>query len=275
MLLDIIKTILIGIVQGVTEWLPVSSTGHMILLEEMLKLNVSDAFMELFRVVIQLGSILAVLVLYFNKLNPFAPAKTKEEKDDTWTLWIKVVAAVIPSAVIGLLFDDWFDAHFYNAPTVALMLAVYGVVFLYLDKIGSGRKDQIARTQDITYRTAFLVGCFQVLAIIPGTSRSGSTIIGAMLMGLTRPVAAEFSFFMAIPTMLGASGLKAVKFFLDGGVMTGAEGLILLFGCLTAFIVSLLSIRALMNYVRKHSFKAFGVYRIALGAIVLLWEILG
>lgn len=274
MLIDIIKTILIGLVQGVTEWLPVSSTGHMILLEELLELNVSDDFMELFRVVIQLGSILAVLVLYFNKLNPFALSKTKEEKSDTWNLWFKVVAAVIPSAVIGLLFDDWFDEHFYNAFTVALMLVVYGVVFLQLDKIGSGKKNQIARTQDITYRTAFLIGCFQVLAIIPGTSRSGSTIIGAMLMGLTRPVAAEFSFFMAIPTMLGASGLKAVKFFLDGGTMTGAEGMILLVGCLVAFIVSVLSIRALMNYVRKHSFKAFGVYRIVLGAIVLMWELL-
>lgn len=274
MLLDIIKTILIGFVQGVTEWLPVSSTGHMILLEELLELNVSDDFMELFRVVIQLGSILAVLVLYFNKLNPFALSKTKEEKSDTWNLWFKVVVAVIPSAVIGLLFDDWFDEHFYNAFTVALMLVVYGVVFLYLDKMGGRQKNQIVRTQDITYRTAFLIGCFQVLAIIPGTSRSGSTIIGAMLMGLTRPVAAEFSFFMAIPTMLGASGLKAVKFFLDGGAMTGAEGMILLVGCLVAFIVSVLSIRALMNYVRKHSFKAFGVYRIVLGAIVLMWELL-
>ena len=274
MLIDLLKTVLIGIVQGVTEWLPVSSTGHMILLEELLQLNVTDAFMELFRVVIQLGSILAVLVLYFRKLNPFAPSKTKEEKGETWNLWFKVVAAVIPSAVIGLLFDDWFDEHFYNAFTVALMLVVYGVVFLYLDRIGSGRKNLVARTTDITYRTAFLVGCFQVLAIIPGTSRSGSTIIGAMLMGLTRPVAAEFSFFMAIPTMLGASGLKVVKFFLDGGVMTGAEGLILLVGCLVAFIVSVLSIRALMNYVRKHSFKAFGVYRIVLGVIVLMWELL-
>lgn len=274
MLLDLIKTILIGIVQGVTEWLPVSSTGHMILLEELLQLNVTDAFMELFRVVIQLGSILAVLVLYFNKLNPFAPSKTKEEKGDTWNLWFKVVAAVIPSAVIGLLFDDWFDAHFYNAFTVALMLVVYGVVFVFLDRLGSGHPKKVERTQDITYRTAFLVGCFQVLAIIPGTSRSGSTIIGAMLMGLTRPVAAEFSFFMAIPTMLGASGLKAVKFFLDSGVMTGAEGLILAVGCTVAFIVSVLSIRALMNYVRKHSFKAFGVYRIVLGAIVLLWGLL-
>lgn len=273
MLIELLKTLLIGIVQGITEWLPVSSTGHMILLDELIKLNVSDAFMELFRVVIQLGSILAVLVLYFHKLNPFAPSKTQIEKKDTWTLWFKVVVAVIPSAVIGLLLDDWFDAHFYNYITVAITLVVYGVIFLFLDRLGS-QKNLVERTQDISWRTAFLVGCFQVLSIIPGTSRSGSTIIGALLMGLSRPVAAEFSFFMAIPTMLGASGLKAVKFLLDGAAMTGAEGVILLFGCAVAFIVSLLSIRALMNYVRNHSFKAFGVYRIVLGVIVLMWYLL-
>ena len=273
MLIELLKTILIGIVQGITEWLPVSSTGHMILLDELIQLNVSEAFMELFRVVIQLGSILAVLVLYFHKLNPFAPSKTQIEKKDTWTLWFKVVVAVIPSAVIGLLLDDWFDAHFYNYITVAVTLVVYGVVFLFLDRLGAGKK-MVEKTQDITWRTAFLVGCFQVLSIIPGTSRSGSTIIGAMLMGLSRPVAAEFSFFMAIPTMLGASGLKAVKFLLDGASMTGAEGVILLCGCAVAFIVSLLSIRALMNYVRNHSFKAFGVYRIVLGTVVLMWYLL-
>ncbi len=273
MLIELLKTLLIGIVQGITEWLPVSSTGHMILLDELIKLNVSDAFMELFRVVIQLGSILAVLVLYFHKLNPFAPSKTQIEKKDTWTLWFKVVVAVIPSAVIGLLLDDWFDAHFYNYITVAITLVAYGVIFLFLDRLGS-QKNLVERTQDISWRTAFLVGCFQVLSIIPGTSRSGSTIIGALLMGLSRPVAAEFSFFMAIPTMLGASGLKAVKFLLDGAAMTGTEGVILLFGCAVAFIVSLLSIRALMNYVRNHSFKAFGVYRIVLGVIVLMWYLL-
>lgn len=273
MLIELLKTLLIGIVQGITEWLPVSSTGHMILLDELIKLNVSDAFMELFRVVIQLGSILAVLVLYFHKLNPFAPSKTQIEKKDTWTLWFKVVVAVIPSAVIGLLLDDWFDAHFYNYITVAITLVAYGVIFLFLDRLGS-QKNLVERTQDISWRTAFLVGCFQVLSIIPGTSRSGSTIIGALLMGLSRPVAAEFSFFMAIPTMLGASGLKAVKFLLDGAAMTGAESVILLFGCAVAFIVSLLSIRALMNYVRNHSFKAFGVYRIVLGVIVLMWYLL-
>lgn len=273
MLLELLKTILIGIVQGITEWLPVSSTGHMILLDELIHLNVSDAFMELFRVVIQLGSILAVLVLYFHKLNPFAPSKTQTEKKDTWTLWFKVVVAVLPSAVIGLLLDDWFDAHFYNYITVAITLVLYGVIFLFLDRMGA-KKRLVERTQDITWRTAFLVGCFQVLSIIPGTSRSGSTIIGALLMGLSRPVAAEFSFFMAIPTMLGASGLKAVKFLLDGATMTGAEGIILLAGCAVAFVVSLLSIRALMNYVRNHSFKAFGVYRIVLGVIVLMWYLM-
>ena len=269
-MIEILKTILIGIVQGVTEWLPVSSTGHMILLDELIHLNVSEVFMELFRVVIQLGSILAVLVLYFHKLNPFAPSKTTEETKDTWTLWFKVVVAVFPSAVIGLLLDDWFDAHFYNYITVAVTLVIYGVVFLFLDRVGAA-KNRVERTQDITWRTAFLIGCFQVLAIIPGTSRSGSTIIGAMLFGLSRATAAEFSFFMAIPTMLGASGLKAVKFLLDGAAMTGAEALILLVGCAVAFIVSLVSIRALMNYVRNHSFKAFGVYRIVLGVIVLMW----
>lgn len=273
MLLELLKTILIGIVQGITEWLPVSSTGHMILLDELIQLNVSDAFKELFRVVIQLGSILAVLVLYFHKLNPFAPSKSQVEKKDTWTLWFKVAVAVLPSAVIGLILDDWFDAHFYNYITVAITLVAYGVVFLFLDRLGS-QKRLVERTQDITWRAAFLVGCFQVLSIIPGTSRSGSTIIGAMLVGLSRPVAAEFSFFMAIPTMLGASGLKAVKFLLDGATMTGAEGIILLTGCVVAFIVSLASIRALMNYVRNHSFKAFGVYRIVLGVIVLMWYLL-
>ena len=274
MLIELLKTLLIGIVQGVTEWLPVSSTGHMILLDELIHLNVSDAFMELFRVVIQLGSILAVLVLYFHKLNPFALSKTQREKKDTWTLWFKVAVAVLPSAVIGLLLDDWVDAHFYNYITVAVTLVAYGVVFLFLDKLGAGKKNLVDKTQNISWRTAFLIGCFQVLAIIPGTSRSGSTIIGAMLFGLTRAAAAEFSFFMAIPTMLGASGLKAVKFLLDGAAMTGAEMIVLIFGCVVAFVVSLASIRALMNYVRNHSFKAFGVYRIVLGVIVMMWYLL-
>ena len=271
MLIELLKTLLIGIVQGVTEWLPVSSTGHMILLDELIHLNVSDAFMELFRVVIQLGSILAVLVLYFRKLNPFALSKTQREKKDTWTLWFKVAVAVLPSAVIGLMLDDWFDAHFYNYITVAVTLVAYGVVFLFLDKMGAGKKNVVDKTQNISWRTAFLIGCFQVLAIIPGTSRSGSTIIGAMLFGLTRAAAAEFSFFMAIPTMLGASGLKAVKFLLDGAGATGTEVMVLLTGCVVSFVVSLAVIKGLMEYVRKHSFSLFGLYRIALGLLVLIY----
>jgi len=272
-LLDILKTVLIGIVQGVTEWLPVSSTGHMIILDELIHLNVSEAFMELFRVVIQLGSILAVLVLYFNKLNPFSLKKTVQERKNTWNLWFHVVVAVIPSAVIGLLLDDWFDAHFYNALVVALMLVAYGVVFLFLDK-REKKVGLVEHTQDITYKSAFLVGCFQVLSLIPGTSRSGSTIIGGLLLGLSRPVAAEFSFFMAIPTMAGASALKVLKFMLDGAAVSGAEIVILITGCAVAFVVSLLAIRALMDYVRRHTFRVFGVYRIILGAVVLLWGIL-
>jgi len=270
-LLDLIKTILIGVVQGVTEWLPVSSTGHMILLDELIQLNVSDNFMEMFRVVIQLGSILAVLVLYFNKLNPFALRKTAVEKKDTWQLWFKVVVAVIPSAVLGLLLDDWFDEHFYNEFVVALMLVLYGIVFLFLDK-REKRTGMIVSTQGISYKTAFLVGCFQVLSLIPGTSRSGSTIIGALLLGLSRPVAAEFSFFMAIPTMAGASGLKLLKFILEGASISGGEIVILITGCTVAFVVSLAAVRALMDYVRRHTFRVFGVYRVILGAVVLLVE---
>ena len=268
-MLEILKTILIGIVQGVTEWLPVSSTGHMILLDELIHLNVSDSFMEMFRVVIQLGSILAVLVLYFRRLNPFAPSKTSAQKNATWQLWFKVVVAVIPSAVLGLLLDDWFDAHFYNGFVVALMLILYGVAFLWLDK-KSQKTGLMTDTQGISYKTAFLVGCFQVLSLIPGTSRSGSTIIGGLLCGLSRPVAAEFSFFMAIPTMAGASGLKLLKFILEGASISGMEIAILITGCAVAFVVSLAAIRALMDYVRRHTFRVFGVYRIILGAVVLL-----
>lgn len=269
MLLELLKTVLIGLVQGVTEWLPVSSTGHMILLNELIHLNVTDAFWKLFEVVIQLGSILAVVVLYFTRLNPFAPSKDLQQKKDTWALWFKVIVAVIPSAVIGLLLDDWFDAHFYNAVVVAIALIVYGVIFLFIEKRGA--QARIRETGAITYKTAFLIGCFQVLALIPGTSRSGSTIIGALLLGLARPAAAEFSFFMAIPTMLGASALKVLKFVLDGGAMAGSELLILFVGCAVAFIVSLAAIRALVEYVRTHSFRVFGIYRIALGAAVLLF----
>lgn len=275
-MLEILKAILLGIVQGVTEWLPVSSTGHMILLDELIHLQVSDAFMEMFRVVIQLGSILAVLVLYFHKLNPFALRKSAQERRDTWTLWFKVVVAVIPSGVLGILLDDWFEANFYNYITVAITLVLYGVIFLFIERVEGGKHARrVSDTRDISYKTAFLVGCFQVLAIIPGTSRSGSTIIGAMLLGLARTTAAEFSFFMAIPTMLGASLLKVLKFVLEGTAMSGMELGILLTGSVVAFAVSLAAIRALVNYVRTHSFRVFGIYRIVLGAVVMAWFMLG
>ena len=266
---ELIKTVLFGIVEGITEWLPISSTGHMILLDELLSLNVSPAFMELFEVVIQLGAILAVIVLFFGKLNPFAPSKTREEKAGTWKLWLRVIVAVLPSAVIGLLLDDWLDAHFYNYVTVAITLILYGIAFIILEKCRKDRAVRVDRVEDITYRDALMIGGFQVLAVIPGTSRSGSTILGAMLFGLSRTAAAEFSFYLAIPTMAGASLLKGVKFFLEGNTLGGEEWAILGVGCLVAFLTSLLVIRYLMDYVRRHSFSAFGAYRIILGALVL------
>ena len=271
MFLEILKAIVYGIVEGVTEWLPISSTGHLILLEQWLPLEASDAFMEMFDVVIQLGAILAVIVLFFHKLNPFSPKKDALEKRQTWDLWFKVVAAVIPSAVLGLLLDDWLDAHLYNYVVVAIMLILYGVAFILVERRNGERKAEIQTTGQITYRAAFCVGLFQVLALIPGTSRSGATILGAIILGMSRTVGAEFSFFLAIPTMLGASLLKAVKFVLDGGAMAGNEWGCLLIASAVAFIVSLLAIRALMDYVKRHSFSAFGVYRIVLGAAVLLY----
>lgn len=272
MLLELLKTVLLGLVQGVTEWLPVSSTGHMILLNELISLNVTPEFWDMFEVVIQLGSILAVVVLYFSKLNPFAPSKTAAQRRATWTLWFKVVVGVIPAGVVGVLLDDWFQAHLYHYAVVAVALIVYGVVFLFIERLNTGRhRQRIGNTDDISYKTAFLIGCFQVLSLIPGTSRSGSTIIGAMLLGLTRTAAAEFSFFLAIPTMLGASVLKCGKYILDGMTMSGNEWAILITGCVVAFVVSLAAIRALVEYVRTHSFRVFGIYRIVLGAVVLLW----
>ncbi len=272
--IELIKSILFGIVEGITEWLPVSSTGHIILLDELLKLDVSAGFMELFEVVIQLGSILAVLVLYFHKLNPFSLKKTKEERLSTWRLWFTVVIAVVPSAVAGLLFDDWFNEHFYNAATVATTLIVYGIAFIVIEYLRRGKSYRVNELESIDWRTAVCIGLFQMLAIIPGTSRSGSTIIGAMLCGISRTVAAEFSFFMAIPTMLGASALKGVKLlFLDGLTVTGEEWLLLAVASLVAFIVSLASIKFLVDFVRRHSFSAFGVYRILLGILVIVWFI--
>ena len=266
---EILKAILFGIVEGITEWLPVSSTGHMILLDEFVKLQVSEAFYEMFQVVIQLGAILAVILLFFHKLNPFSGTKSALEKKNTWQLWFKVVVAVLPSAVIGLLLDDWMDAHLYHYIVVAITLILYGVAFLFVEKLNQKRDVTIADVHDIDYRTAILIGAFQCLSLIPGTSRSGATILGAILLGVSRSAGAEFSFFLAIPTMLGASALKLVKFLLSGVTATGLEIAVLAVGCIVSFVVSLLVIRALMEYVRKRSFSAFGMYRIVLGILVL------
>ena len=271
-MIEILKAILFGIVEGVTEWLPISSTGHLILLNEFITLNVSDEFQSMFDVVIQLGAILAVIVLFFHKLNPFAPSKNADEKKQTWSLWFKVIAAIIPSGVVGVLFDDWMDAHLHNGIVVAVALIVYGIAFLLVERKNDGK--HLRRVEDvhkIDYKTALLIGAFQCLSLVPGTSRSGSTILGAIMLGVGRSAGAEFSFFMAIPTMLGASAIKGLKFLLSGVGITGTEIAILVVGCVVSFLVSLLVIKALMDYVRRHSFSAFGVYRIILGAVVLLY----
>ncbi len=270
-MIELLKAVFFGIVEGITEWLPVSSTGHLILLDKFISLNVSDAFYEMFQVVIQLGAILAVIVLFFHKLNPFAPSKSVPEKKNTWSLWFKVVVAVIPSAAVGLLLDDWMDEHLYRYEVVSVMLIVYGIAFLFVEKWNASRKFRIENVYDIDYRTALLMGAFQCLSLIPGTSRSGSTILGAIILGVTRPAGAEFSFFMAIPTMLGASALKLLKYLLEGAQTTNMEVWILVVGCVVSFLVSLAVIKGLMEYVRKHSFAVFGVYRIVLGIVVLAW----
>ena len=269
--LEILKAILFGIVEGITEWLPVSSTGHIILLDEFVKLKVSGEFMEMFEVVIQLGAILAVILLFFHKLNPFSVKKTAEQKKSTWQLWLKVIVAVLPSAIIGLLLDDWMDAHLYNYVVVAITLILYGVAFLFVERLNRTRVLRIKSVYDIDYRTAILIGCFQCLSLIPGTSRSGSTILGAIILGVSRGAGAEFSFFLAIPTMLGASALKLFKFLLSGVSASGTEIAVLLVGCVISFIVSLVVIKGLMEYVRKHSFGVFGFYRIGLGILVLIY----
>ena len=268
-ILEILKAILFGIVEGVTEWLPVSSTGHMILLDEFVHLKVSPEFYEMFQVVIQLGAILAVILLFFHKLNPFAPSKDAIQKKNTWSLWFKVVVAVIPSAVIGLALDDWMDAYLYNYIVVAITLILYGVAFLFMEKRNQSRNFKIQNVYDMDYRTAILIGAFQCLSLIPGTSRSGATILGALVLGVARPAGAEFSFFLAIPTMLGASALKLLKFLLSGVSATGLEIALLAVGCVVSLVVSLLVIKGLMEYVRKRSFKIFGIYRIALGVLVI------
>lgn len=270
-MLEFLKAILFGIVEGVTEWLPISSTGHLILLNEFVTLNVTEAFQSMFDVVIQLGAILAVVVLFFHKLNPFSPKKTQGEKKDTWNLWFKVIVAIIPSGIVGVLLDDWMEAHLHTAVVVSLALIVYGVAFILVERRNKNLAPRVGSVWNIDWSLALGISLFQCLSLIPGTSRSGSTILGAILLGVSRSAGAEFSFFMAIPTMLGASAIKMLKFFLSGVPMTGTEVGVLAIGCAVAFLVSLLTIRALMEYVRKHSFSAFGVYRIVLGALVLLY----
>ena len=272
---ELLKAFLYGIVEGITEWLPVSSTGHLILLGELCPLKVSEAFSEMFDVVIQLGAILAVIVLFFRKLNPFALSKSPAEKKNTWGLWFRVCVAVIPSAIVGILLDDWLDEHLYNYVTVAIALVVYGILFILIEKLKPADTARVTDVSGIDYKLAFLIGAFQMLALIPGTSRSGSTILGAMLLGCARSAAAEFSFFMAIPTMLGASLLKVVKLFAEGVTVTPLEWGILAVGCISAFLVSLAAIRFLMDFVKKHSFASFGWYRIALGVLVLGYFLVG
>ena len=270
-MIELLKAILFGIVEGITEWLPISSTGHLILLNEFVTLNMSDEFQSMFDVVIQLGAILAVIVIFFNKLNPLDGRKTAEQKTSTWTLWFKVIAAILPSGIVGILCDAWMDAHLHNGIVVSIALIVYGVAFILVERMNAGKKPLVKDVYAIDYKTALLIGAFQCLSLIPGTSRSGSTILGAILLGVGRSAGAEFSFFMAIPTMLGASAIKLLKFLLSGVEATASEIGVLVVGSIVSFVVSMVGIKALMEYVRKHSFSAFGVYRIVLGTIVLLY----
>ena len=277
-LFDLLRSAIYGVIEGITEWLPISSTGHMILAEQVLKFSFDEEFMSMFRVVIQLGAILAVLVLYFKKLWPFCADNGRDSgfaKHLRWPvvrLWCKIIVACLPAAVLGFLLDDWLDAHLYNSVVVAIMLIVYGIAFILIER--RPRVPATTKLSRITYKQAFIVGAWQVLAMIPGTSRSGSTIVGGLLCGMSRPCASQFTFFLAIPVMAGASGLKVVKYVLGGSAFTLAEILALVVGCLVAFLVSMAAIRFLMNYVKKHTFTAFGWYRIALGVVVLgIWAV--
>ena len=264
---DLIRSIILGIVEGITEWLPISSTGHLIIIEELIGYISSDAFMEMFDVVIQLGAILAVVVIYFKKLNPFDREKTQVEKTNTINLWIKVIIACIPAAVIGLLFDDWLEEHLFNSTVVAIALIVYGVAFIVIENRRNRDSIKCKNLDKMPLQTAVGIGLFQVLALIPGTSRSGSTIIDGLLLGTTRYVATEFTFFLAIPVMLGASLLKLVKF----GLPSFYELVMLIVGMFVSFVVSVLAIKFLLSYIKKNNFKIFGYYRIALGIIVLIY----
>lgn len=306
-IVELLKSAFLGLVEGITEWLPISSTGHMILVDQFISLDVSKEFWSMFQVVIQLGAILAVCVCFFHQLNPFSLRKDAQERRNTWVLWGKIIVACIPAAVIGILFDDYMEEHFYNAVVVALALIVYGVAFIVIERwrahrlavrvAAEGRQPgsrpagahfaqpaeaaeptdgrdfgSITRLEDLPWSTALGIGCFQVLSLIPGTSRSGSTIIGGLLLGTTRSVAAEFTFFLAIPVMFGASALKLVKYvFLDGGTFGVNEISIMVVGCVVAFVVSMLAIKWLMGFVRRHTFTVFGIYRIVLGVLVLAY----
>ncbi|AIG48324.1 TPA: undecaprenyl-diphosphate phosphatase [Streptococcus pyogenes] len=272
LIIELLKAIFFGIIEGITEWLPVSSTGHLILVQEFIRLNQDKAFIEMFNIVIQLGAIIAVMLIYFERLNPFQPGKTAREVQLTWQLWLKVVIACIPSILIAVPLDNWFEAHFYFMVPIAIALIVYGIAFIWIEKRNAQQEPAVTDLARMSYKTAFFIGCFQVLSIVPGTSRSGATILGAIILGTSRTVAADFTFFLAIPTMFGYSGLKAVKFFLDGHHLDFAQVLILLVASLTAFVVSLLAIRFLTDYVKKHDFTIFGKYRIVLGSLLLIYS---
>lgn len=270
-MLDIIKVIILGIVEGITEWLPVSSTGHLILVGNVLKPSMSDAFMEMFDVVIQLGAIMAVVVLYFHKLNPFSPRKSHKQKMLIWQMWIKVLIASVPAGIVGVLFNDILDEIFYKPIPVAVMLIVYGILFIVVENHNAGKKPSVTRISQLSVQMLLWIGFFQMLALIPGTSRSGATIVGALLIGVSREVAAEFTFFLAIPAMFGASLLKLIKF---GFHFTGAEFGLLMLGCIVSFGLSVIAIKFLMGYIKQHDFKAFGYYRIVLGGLIIVWTII-
>lgn len=269
-MLDIFKAVIIGIVEGLTEFLPISSTGHIDLVDQLVKINQSPAFMAMFEYVIQFGAILAVVLLYFNKLNPWAPSKTKSERAATWTLWFKVIVAVLPSVIIGLPLNDFMDAHLHKPLVVASMLILYGILFIIIENRFKNRSPKITSLADISFQTALFIGLFQALSIVPGTSRSGATILGAIILGASRYVATEFSFFLAIPTMVGVSILKIGSYLMKGNVFTGEQWAILLTGMVVSFLVAIVAIKWLLKFVQTHDFKPFGWYRIALGLVVLL-----
>ena len=268
--MNIIKAIILGIIEGITEFLPISSTGHLYLADEFIKLSESKAFINMFMVVIQLGAILAVVLIYFHKLNPFSPKKSGREKRQTWQLWFKVIVAVIPSIIVGLPLNDWMDAHLNTWPVISATLIIYGILFIVIERWNKGRQSHFNNLNTLPYSIALGIGMFQLLSLIPGTSRSGATILGAIIIGTSRYVATEFSFFMAIPTMFGASLLKIVKFLAHNN-FSGDQVIVLLVGMIVSFVVAYLAIRFLLNYIKKNDFQAFGWYRIILGIIVIAY----